>query len=71
MENTAPPMDRMANWCSHGGWFMLALSMKAQRPCILICFVNHGYTGDCQAMTNHYIVHPSSHTQENRLMTVV
>jgi len=20
----AHPMDRMANWCSHGGWFTLA-----------------------------------------------
>ncbi len=24
MKNTAHPMDRMANWCSHGGWFTLA-----------------------------------------------
>jgi hypothetical protein len=23
--NSAHPMDRTANWCSHGGWFTLAL----------------------------------------------
>jgi hypothetical protein len=24
MKNTAHPVDRTANWCSHGGWFTLA-----------------------------------------------
>jgi len=26
MKNTAHPVDRMANWWSHGGWFTLAFS---------------------------------------------
>jgi len=26
----AHPMDRTANWCSHGGWFTLALGNQTQ-----------------------------------------
>jgi hypothetical protein len=26
MKNTAHPVDRTANWCSHGGWFTLAVN---------------------------------------------
>jgi hypothetical protein len=26
MKYTAHPVDRTANWCSHGGWFTLAAS---------------------------------------------
>jgi len=26
MKNIAHPMDRVVNWCSHGGWFTLAIS---------------------------------------------
>jgi hypothetical protein len=29
MKNTAHPVDRTANWCSHGGWFTLAASLAA------------------------------------------
>jgi hypothetical protein len=28
MKNTAPTMDRAANWCSHGGCFTLALAIN-------------------------------------------
>jgi hypothetical protein len=27
MKNTAHPMDRTTNWCSHGGWFILAIKV--------------------------------------------
>ncbi len=27
MKNTAHPVDRTANWCSHGGWFTLAIKL--------------------------------------------
>jgi hypothetical protein len=28
MKNTAHLVDRTANWCSHGGWFILAPHME-------------------------------------------
>jgi len=29
VNHPAHPMDRMANWCSHEGWFTLALKGNA------------------------------------------
>jgi hypothetical protein len=26
----AHPMDRTANWCSHGGWFILAVCIETR-----------------------------------------
>jgi hypothetical protein len=28
----AHPMDRMANWCNHGGWFTLAHNLQNTLP---------------------------------------
>ncbi len=38
MKKTAHPVDRTANWCTHGGWFSLAFTMvfmKNIKPCSL------------------------------------
>jgi hypothetical protein len=63
----AHPMDRTANWCSHGGWFTLANILPTCKHFVIpIGGTTFVHTGDFYPITEHKNALPGSSPKKFR-----